>query len=95
MSGAAAAAAACARPRLDLAIIPPRPPAPPAPPPRRSTLPKPLAADFQCAAAASPHVLLAVGGAERSGLFTRQRPIWQYDARQAAEAGGDGWTRVG
>lgn len=49
-----------------------------------------MSADFQCAVAASPHLMLAVGGVERAGLFSRQRSIWQYDAHD-----GGAWSRAG
>lgn len=57
--------------------------------PACSALPKPVGDDFQCAVATSPHALLAVGGVERSGLFTKQRGIWQYNAHEGS------WTRAG
>lgn len=60
-----------------------------APFPTCSTLPKPVGDDFQCAVATSPHTLLAVGGVERAGLFTKQRGIWQYNAHEGS------WTRAG
>ncbi|PSC74677.1 ACT domain-containing ACR2 [Micractinium conductrix] len=58
---------------------------------QRGLLPQPLADDVQCTQVAAPHLLLAVGAAERSGLLTRHRGIWQYDASQR----GGTWTRAG
>lgn len=55
----------------------------------RSPLPKPVGDDFQCAVAATPHTLLAVGGVERAGLLAKQRGIWQYNAHEGT------WTRAG
>ncbi|KAI7839549.1 hypothetical protein COHA_006731, partial [Chlorella ohadii] len=52
-------------------------------------LPKPVGDDFQCAVAATPHTLLAVGGVERAGLLAKQRGIWQYNAHEGT------WTRAG
>ncbi|KAI3432671.1 hypothetical protein D9Q98_004215 [Chlorella vulgaris] len=56
----------------------------------RGLMPQPLSEDIQCAVAATAHQLLAVGAVERSGLFSWQRGVWEYDAR----AGGT-WMRAG
>ena len=82
---AAALPCAAARP------IPPSQPCPfcPCPSSARSPLPKPVGDDFQCAVAATPHTLLAVGGVERAGLLAKQRGIWQYNAHEGT------WTRAG
>ena len=62
---------------------------PPSPPSPCRHLPRPVGDDFQCAVAASPHTLLAVGAVERAGLLSKQRGIWEYDAHEGT------WTRAG